>query len=200
MNSIPKVEACGGVPLYQLKVTLEWSKPPIWRRIVVRGDMTLDRLHTVIQTAMGWTNSHLHQFIAGGRNAATYFGEPDPDFADMGSEMLNETRYTVANLAPAARRKFTYEYDFGESWEHEVVVEKILAPDPAFKHPGCLAGANASPPEDCGGIPGCYNLIEIMADPKHPEHREMKEWLGRGFDSMKFNLPEVNTALKRIKA
>ena len=129
MNLISEAQPSGGVPLYQLKITLKWSKPPIWRRVLVRGDMTLDRLHNVIQIAMGWTDSHLHQFIAGSGFARTFYGRPDPEFADMGSEMLNEKRFTVADLAPAAKRKFIYEYDFGDSWKHEVCVEKVLPPD-----------------------------------------------------------------------
>jgi hypothetical protein len=200
MNYISEVQAAGGIPLYQLKLTLRRSKPPIWRRVVVRADMTLDRLHNVIQIAMGWTDSHLHQFVAGSGFARTTYGRPDPEFADMGSETLNEKRFTVADLAPAARRKFSYEYDFGDSWEHEVVVEKVLPPDPALKHPACLAGANACPPEDCGGLWGYYNLLEILADPKHPEHEEMKEWIGGGCDPPEFDLDVVNAALKRLKA
>lgn len=187
-------------PLYQLKITLKWSKPPIWRRVVVRADMTLDRLHDVIQLAMGWTNSHMHQFIAGRGFRLTYYGKPDPGFADMGSEMLNERRFTVAGLAPAPKRKFIYEYDFGDGWQHEVVAEKILTPDARFKHPVCLAGANACPPEDCGGIDGYYNLLEILADPKHPEHEEMQEWIGGEWDAAEFDLNGVNAELKRLKA
>jgi hypothetical protein len=187
-------------PLYQLKITLKWSKPPIWRRVVVRADVTLDWLHDVVQIVMGWTNSHMHQFIAGRGFAVTYYGRPNPEFADMGQEMLNERRHTVADLAPAAKRKFTYEYDFGDSWCHEVVVEKILPPDVSFKHPVCLAGANACPPEDCGGMDGYYNLLEVMADPKHPEHTHMKEWLGGEFDATEFCLDGVNAVLKRINA
>jgi hypothetical protein len=190
----------GGVPLYQLKLTLKWSKPPIWRRVLVRGDMTLDRLHNVIQIAMGWTDSHLHQFMGGSGFARTFYGRPDPEFADMGCEMLNEKRYTVGDLAPAAKRKFIYEYDFGDSWQHEVVAEKILPPDAAFKHPVCLAGANACPPEDCGGIGGYYNLLEILADPKHPEHTDMKEWIGGKFDATEFSRQGVNALLHRLKA
>src|SRR5437016_5637406 len=100
---ISEVQAGGGVPLYQLKITLKRSKPPIWRRVVLRADMSLDRLHTIIQIAMGWTNSHLHQFIAGTGFALLYYGQPDAEFAAMGSEMLNEKRYTVADLAPAPK-------------------------------------------------------------------------------------------------
>lgn len=105
MNFISEDQSGGGVPLYQLKITLKWSKPPIWRRVIVRADMTLDRLHNVIQIVMGWTNSHLHQFIVG----RTFYGKPDPELADMGSETLNEKRHTVADLAPAPKKKFIYE-------------------------------------------------------------------------------------------
>jgi hypothetical protein len=200
MNYISEAPVAGGIPLYQLKITLRRSKPPIWRRVVVRADMKLDRLHTVIQSAMGWMNCHLHQFSAGSGFALTFFGTPDPDYADMGSETLNEKRYTIADLAPAARRKFGYEYDFGDSWEHQVAVEKVLPPDAAFRHPVCLAGANACPPEDCGGIPGYYDLLGILADPGHPEHEEMKEWIGGEFDPARFDLDRVNAVLKRLKA
>ena len=200
MNYISEVQFAGGISPYQLKITLRGSKPPIWRRVVVRADMTLDRLHAVIQIAMGWTDSHLHQFFAGSGFARTCYGTPDPEFADKGSETLNEKRYTVADLAPAPRRKFSYEYDFGDSWEHEVVLEKLLPPDSAFKHPTCLAGANACPPEDCGGVWGYSNLLKILADPKHPEHEEMREWLGGEFDPSTFDLNGVNAVLKRLKA
>jgi hypothetical protein len=130
-------ETGGGTPLYRLKITLRDCKPPIWRRVVVRADMKLDRLHRVIQIAMGWTDSHLHQFVAGG----AYYGQPDREGDDFGTETLNEKRYTVTDLAPGAKQKFTYEYDFGDSWEHEVLVEEVLLPDPDFKHPVCLGGA-----------------------------------------------------------
>jgi len=187
-------------PLYQLKITLKWSKPPIWRRVVVRGDMSLDRLDEVIQIAMGWTNSHLHQFITTSGRLRTCYGRPDPHFDDLGGGRLDERRYTVADLAPAAKGKFVYEYDFGDGWEHDVVAEKILPPDPAFKHPACLAGAEACPPEDCGGIPGYYRLREIMSDPKHPEHADMKEWMGGEFSAEAFSVEDVNAVFQRLKA
>jgi Plasmid pRiA4b ORF-3-like protein len=179
----------GGTPLYRLKITLRDCKPPIWRRIVVRADMKLDRLHRVIQTAMGWSDCHLHQFAVSG----VYYGQPDPEGDDFGPETLNEKRYTVTDLAPGAKQKFTYEYDFGDSWEHEVLVEEVLPPNPDFKHPVCLGGANACPPEDCGGSPG-------LADPKHEQHEEMKEWVGGAWDATLFSLEHTNAGLKRIKA
>ncbi len=183
-------------PIYQLKITLRGSEPPIWRRIVVRSDMPLPRLHGVIQRVMGWTNSHLHQFIAG--NA--YYGTPDPEMMKFGTEILNEKRYTVADLVPEVKRSFVYEYDFGDGWQHKIVLEKILPPDPEFRHPVCLAGANACPPEDCGGISGYDNLLEILADPGDPEHESMKDWLGYDFDSTEFDLKLTNDLLSRLKA
>lgn len=200
MISNLELNSLGGVALYRLKITLKGSKPPIWRRVVVRADMTLDCLHDVIQLSMGWTNDHMHQFITGSGNARTFYGNTDPDFGDMDGEMRDEQRHTVADLAPAAKRKFNYEYDFGDGWMHEVVLEKILPPDAAFKHPVCLAGANACPPEDCGGIHGYYNLVTIMANSKHPGHEGMKEWIGGAFDETTFSLERVNAALNRLTA
>jgi hypothetical protein len=186
----------GGTPLYRLKITLRNCKPLIWRRIVVRADMKLDRLHHVIQNAMGWSDCHLHQFVVGG----VYYGPPDREGDDFGTETLNEKRYTVTDLAPGAKQKFIYEYDFGDSWEHEVLVEAVLPPDPDFKHPACLGGANACPPEDCGGVPGYYDLLAALADPKHEQHEEMKEWVDGAWDATRFSLEHTNAGLKRIKA
>ena len=186
----------GEAALYQIKVTLKWSKPPIWRRIVVREDMRLDRLHWAMQLAMGWTNSHLHLFRAGGKD----YGVPDPEFADLGQEMLNEKRYTIADLTRKGKTKFVYEYDFGDSWTHEAKVEKVLPADARFKYPVCVAGANACPPEDCGGIPGYYEFVEAMGNPENEEHEAMKEWYGGDWDPERFDIDEVNRELKGIKA
>ena len=189
-------EQTGGAALYQLKIALQWSDPAIWRRVVVRSDMTLDRLHNVIQFAMPWTDCHMHQFIVG----RTYYGKPDPGMAGFGHETLNEKKYSIADIAPAAKKKFIYEYDFGDGWEHEIIVEKVLPPAAAFKRPVCLAGENACPPDDCGGMPGYYNLLETLADPKHPDHGHLKEWIGGEWDAARFDLDEANDSLKRLKA
>src|SRR5262249_4553607 len=148
------------------------------------------------QRAMGWTDSHLHHFFAAG----TFYGAPDPDvMADFGPSTLNEKHYTVADLA-SANESFLYEYDFGDCWNHKIAVEKILPADPDFKYPVCLAGANADPTEDCGGIPGYYELIEVLADSGHPRYNEMKEWLGYDFDPHRFDLEATNGVLSRLKA
>jgi hypothetical protein len=114
--------------IYQIKVTLKHSKPPIWRRIQVRGDTRLDKLHYILQAVMGWWNAHLHQFIVGGR---TYYGEPNPDFAGWGMDMKDETKVRLYQIAAGEKFKFSYEYDFGDSWEHVLLVEKLLPPEDA---------------------------------------------------------------------
>ena len=157
--------------------------------------MPLHRLHGVIQRVMGWTDSHLHQFIVNG----IYYGLPDPEMLDF-VKQRNEKRYTIAEVAPLVKSRFVYEYDFGDSWAHEIVVEKILPPDPEFLRPVCVAGANACPPEDCGGIPGYYNLLEILANPHDPEHQSVKGWLNYDFDPARFNPDLANGVLRRLKA
>lgn len=157
--------------------------------------MPLSRLHEVIQIAMGWTNSHLHQFVAG----RVFYGPSDPDFDDLGTKSLDEAKYSVSDVAPRLKSRFVYEYDFGDGWEHEVLLEKVLPPDATFQHPVCLAGANACPPEDCGGIHGYYDLLRALKDPKHKRHDEMSEWVGGSWDPEWFELKTTNALLKRLK-
>lgn len=160
--------------------------------------MKLHRLHRVIQDVMGWYDCHLHHFLTDdGR-----YCEPDPDEFDFGfgPPTKNEKRYTVSDLAPVEKSKFIYEYDFGDGWLHKIVLEKILPHDTSFKHPVCLAGRNACPPEDCGGIGGYEDLKQILADPEHIEHDEMKMWLDREFDPVFFDLAGANLLLSQLKA
>jgi hypothetical protein len=178
--------------IYQLKVTLHYSKPPIWRRILVPDSVALDKLHTIIQVAMGWTNSHLHQFIIEG----SFYSIPSPGDWEP---MIDERRYRLNQIAPSENYKFTYEYDFGDSWEHEIVVEKILPFDPNVKYPICIKGKRASPPEDIGGIWGYDEFLEIMKDPAHDEYDSYIEWLGDEFDPEEFDIEEINQVLQRIK-
>lgn len=178
--------------VYQLKVTLKNSKPPIWRRIQVAADTKLSRLHWMLQDVMGWTNSHLHQFKVG----QTYYGEPSPDY-DF--EVEDERKITLGQAAPGAKKKFTYEYDFGDNWEHEILVEKVLEPEAGVRYPFCLDGRRACPPEDCGGVWGYEEFLEAIRDPKNPEHDSMLEWVGGEFDADEFDLDAVNQALKHVK-
>jgi hypothetical protein len=180
-------------PVYQLKVTLKDSRPPIWRRILVPGDVTLTKLHRILQVVMGWYDSHLHQFIVGGAS----YGEPDPDFPEDG--MKSERRVKLKQVAPHENDCFTYEYDFGDSWEHDIRVEKILPAVPGLELPVCIAGKRACPPEDCGGVWGYESFLEAIGDPDHPEHDEMLQWVGGEFDPEAFDLGEINESLKRIR-
>lgn len=183
--------------VYRLKVTLKGSKPPIWRRLEVPGEITLAKLHRILQVAMGWTDSHLHSFRIG----ETYYREPDPDF-DPGFSLIevkNEKRFRLQQVAFREKMKFLYEYDFGDGWEHEILVEKILPMTENSRHPVCIKGVRACPPEDIGGIWGYYTFLKIMQDPRHPEHQDLMEWAGGHFDPDRFDLDEINQQLSKIK-
>jgi len=180
------------VQIYQLKITLKESRPPIWRRFQVRSDVTLAKLHRIIQEVMGWFDGHLHQFIVG----RIYYGVPDPD--DL-SETRDERKVRLDQILSVPGRKIVYEYDFGDGWEREIVLEKILSPDPKTRYPRCLDGARACPPEDCGGIYGYADFLEAIRDPNHEEHEEMLEWIGGEFDPEEFDLQDINISLKSIR-
>lgn len=186
------------VKWYQLKVTLECTKPAIWRRIAVRGDTKLDLLHAVIQLAMGWTNSHLHMFLIGADRYSDSSMIDDPGWGD--DEDKDERKLTLAQVVDGGISVFGYEYDFGDSWTHRLAVEKELPADPAAKAIArCLDGARACPPEDCGGFSGFEELLKVMKNPKHREYRTMVQWLGAPFDPTAFDLEETNRFLQRLK-
>lgn len=175
-------------PVLQLKVSLVGaSKPPVWRRLLVPATVHLDRLHGVIQAAMGWDDYHLHAFTAGGVD----YGPPDAelDFRDEGSTPLKKVIGDVG-------QRMRYTYDFGDNWEHDIVVEKVLAAEPGRRYPVCLAGKGRCPPEDCGGVWGYAELRETLADPGHDEHQDMLEWLGletaAEFDPEAFDCEDVS--------
>jgi len=180
------------VPVYQIKVTLGGSKPPIWRRVLVRSDTSLGQLHGILQAVMGWADYHLHQFIVG----QTYYGVPHEDY---GSEMRDESRVRLKQIVPSEKFKFRYEYDFGDSWLHHLLVEKILPPEAGQYYPVCIKGKRACPPEDVGGIWGYDSFLEAVRNPDHPEHEDMLEWIGGEFDPEAFDLDEVNEALRALR-
>lgn len=188
----------GGSSLFQLKIVLLGSRPAIWRRLQVPGDARLDWLHAVLQVAMGWTNSHLHHFLT---SDARYTDPRQLEGPVSGEEPdRDETRFSLQQIAPETGVQFGYEYDFGDSWEHELTVEKILPPEAAAARTAlCLAGARACPPEDYGGIWGYAELLKTLKNPKHPEHASMKEWLGRPFDATAFDVAKTNFWLRKLK-
>jgi hypothetical protein len=180
--------------IYQFKVTLKDIDPPIWRRIQV-PDCTLGQLHEVLQVVMGWEDCHLHQFIIRGG----YYGPRDPDARDWDLEKHDEEETSISKIVKMRRRvRFTYEYDFGDSWQHEIVLEKTLDAEPKVKYPRCVEGARACPPEDVGGSWGYAEFLEAINDPKHESHRDMRGWIGGKFDLEKFDLKAVNRELSTL--
>ncbi len=175
--------------VFQLKITLNHVKPPVWRRFLVGSDIKLPDLHKVIQTVMGWTNSHLHQFIVAG----TYYTLPEDDFA---GEVTDYRKIKLESVIDAPKAKFEYEYDFGDGWEHVIVLEKVLPRMKDVHYPVCVGGKRNCPPEDCGGPGGYEDLLGIVGDPKHVEYEGMMEWLGGEFDPEEFDIEAVNESLR----
>jgi Plasmid pRiA4b ORF-3-like protein len=196
--------------LYQIKVTLEGSKPPIWRRFTVKNTITLKKLHKILQIVMGWENCHLYKFEQVKRQHAIIYKLPDPEDAPLFSgfgDLPPDQDVTKTRLFQALaeeKQKLSYFYDMGDYWEHTLVLEKILPMDAhTSTHPVCLKGVGACPPEDFGGI-WCYQEFrEALEDPKHPAYQEAKErleeWLDGKFDPNAYDLEGVNKQLGRMK-
>ena len=173
--------------LYLLKISLTGIEPEIWRRFVVPADITLDRLHDVIQIVMGWEDYHLHQFTIGGKRYTEY-----PERPEHGK---HDGRFRLGNLVKSKGSSFEYIYDFGDNWIHQVTLEEIthtLRPDD--QPVKLLAAERACPPEDVGGIPGYVEYCEAMKDKKHPGHEEYLQWRGP-FDPEEIDLDEKNMEL-----
>lgn len=184
---------------YQIRIGLDDVAPPVWRRFVVRSDLMLDELHTVVQTVMGWTDSHLHTWVSGdamyAENAEQYeMRESIEDgFSDEDEEVCEEdVRLDEVLVEPGDR--LIYAYDFGDNWEHTLVLESIAD---GVADPICLAGERCCPPEDCGGSSGYEDLLKVLADPTDPEHDHLRAWAGPGFSPESFDLDAVNGELRR---
>ena len=178
--------------IFQFRITLRDIRPPIWRRIQVPEIYSFWDLHVAIQDAMGWDDCHLHQFemVNPSTGSKEEIGIPIEDSlwdrkVYPGWERKIADYFTMNNSAAA------YEYDFGDSWEHTVKLEKILPRVKVVKYPICIKGKRRCPPEDCGGIWGYENFLQIMNDPDHEEYEDMKEWIGGEFDPEYFNVKEV---------
>jgi hypothetical protein len=181
--------------VYQLKVTLEGIRPPIWRRIQVREDISLFKLHKILQVVMGWYDCHLHQFVIEGESYSVISIEADM----LGDDFKDEKKVKLNRVIPGEKFKFTYEYDFGDGWAHTILVEKIFRPLEELKHPVCLKGMRSAPPEDCGGEGGYYHLLKVIGNPSHPEHADMLTWVGDEYDPEYFDADIVNERLKKIR-
>lgn len=183
----------GQGPLFQFKMTLKGIRPPIWRRFLVPDWISLSDLHDIIQVVMGWTNSHMHEFLWKGRR----YGAPGSD--GEFEEVINEDTVTLRKLGLSPKDKIGYEYDFGDSWEHELRLEKILPGEEGILFPLCLKGARACPPEDCGGAWGYEEILEILKNPDHEEYRSLKEWFPIEFDPEYFDIERINQRLSAKK-
>lgn len=184
--------------VYQIKVSLEQSQPPIWRRLLVQPKISFIDLHFIIQGAMGWENAHLFMFYDGKKYAGTKIGVPyEDDF--FGEEMLDAEKTLINSFLKVPKDKLVYEYDFGDSWGHTILLEKILE-DTILPKAICVKGAGACPPEDCGGIFGYYHMMEQVNKKGSKEGAEFREWLGMGkgetWDFLDFELDEANMAIQ----
>jgi len=171
--------------VHQIKVTLRGSRPPIWRRILVYSDITLYKLHEILQVSMGWTDSHLHQY----RVRDTYYGEPNDEF---GMRRKNEKKVKLNEILRKPKDRMVYEYDFGDGWEHDLVLEIVEFAQEGEKYPTVLKGKGACPPEDVGGIYGYYHFLEAIGNPEHLEHQDMIEWCDE-FDPKEYDIEEANS-------
>jgi hypothetical protein len=179
-----------GDPVLQVRITLRYvDDPPVWRQVLIPAAYPLSRVHRVIQAAMGWEDCHLHAFQIG----KTTYG-PDPE-EELG--YADETKARLADVA-RVRTRIAYEYDFGDSWEHELVVEARTLAEDGQAYPACLDGEGACPPEDCGGAYGFAELKEVLAAPDSAERDEMLEWVDEDFDPARFDLAVANTAVASI--
>jgi len=176
--------------IFQLKVSLSDVSPPVWRRLLVPGGYTLDRVHRVIQHAMGWHDCHLHSFDIDGLQ----YGEPDPD----GELALRDELDSRLDAVATKGSHFIYTYDFGDWWEHDVSVEDVFGAEPEERYPLCLDGARACPPEDVGGAFGYHTFLTALRDPTHPDHEQMRCWTARPFEPDDFDPTRATTLIRRL--
>lgn len=181
-------ESTSSAQIYQLKLFLREISPMIWRRLLVSEDTTLLELHEVIQLAMGWEGYHLWTFSINGQEYGHAYG------AGLGSETYQTT---LRDLGLRLRERFLYNYDFGDYWQHEMRLEKVLEPDPKKHYPTCTGGRRTCPPEDCGGPWAYQELLHLARSPfRDAERRQAREILGRHFEPEAFDRKQLNTLLK----
>ena len=177
--------------VYVIKITLLGTRPPVWRRILVDRDVTLRQFHLILQAVMGWEDSHLHQFglpKQGKRSSQPGFG----------TKIVNEARTTIGDVIGVPGERLLYEYDFGDGWQHELLLEEVLLGDEPFQQM-CVAGERCCPPEDCGGPQRFAELLEAVADADHPDHEDVCAWLG-DFAPESFSKEEINRRLARRRS
>lgn len=175
--------------IYQFKITLKDVRPPVWRRFLVPDWITLEDFNEVVEDVMGWFGLHLHEFIING----VRYGSPDPDGDHDFDEVVDERSVTLRKLRLSVKDKIRYDYDFGDDWRHDLLLEKVLPADERVL-PVCLKGARACPPEDSGGPWGYQELLEVLKNPEHEDYESVKEWIGE-IDPEDFDLESLNEIL-----
>ena len=178
--------------IYTVRIELQHIDPLIWRRVHAPTDISLSKLHDMLQVVMGWTDSHLHSFRIGD---LVYTNSED--FADL--DMLPEKGRSLAALLGDTIQEFEYEYDFGDGWQHHIIIEATNKSVVDWPYPLCVAGKRACPPEDVGGVPGYEDFLKAIANPKHEEHDDMLVWIGGAFDPEGFDINCVNRELRRLR-
>jgi hypothetical protein len=176
----------------QFRVVLREIEPPIWRRIQVPATYSFWDLHVALQDSMGWLDCHLHAFHIGDPESGSSIeiGIPDDDGFEDQEPCLPGWEVPIGDFFVKPGDRALYAYDFGDGWEHSVVLEAIAERVPRKRYPVCIAGERACPPEDCGGVPGYEELLQVIQDPSRDDHEEMLRWLGRRFE------PDVFTPSK----
>jgi len=177
--------------ILRIKVVLNGIKPPVWRRLEVPADLTLDGLHRVLQAVFGWTDTHMHRFEIAG----FFFAPPD---LEGEADALNSRRQPLWALEGKVDR-FGYTYDFGDDWRHHIVVEAWGVGEEGVQYPRCTGGARDCPPEDCGGVWGYEELLAALGDTAHARHQELKDWVGPQFNPDAFDLNRANAVLKNVR-
>jgi hypothetical protein len=181
--------------IFRVQVSLIGIEPPIWRGVELSSQTTLKQFHRILQIAMGWTNSHLHEFIVGGQR----YGAPDMNYDEPG-EVIAEGKVHLSEVLPVPEARILYVYDFGDYWQHSVHLEAILSAQPEIDYPRVWGGARSCPPEDCGGTTGYADLVNILLDPTHEDFQQMREWAGEEFNAEVFRLEKINARLRRNRS
>lgn len=177
----------------RVRIALKDIEPEIWRRVEVPLGMSLKGLHDVIQAILGWQDYHLFEFQVGEKR----YGTPSPEWGDE-RKVLHAKSVTLVDLVSKGIDRLDYTYDFGDNWEHAIAIEAVVDADPAVKYPRFVDGARRGPPEDVGGLPGFFDFIEAMLNPRHPEHRNLLRWYGGPYDPNDMNIPDLRQRLGAI--
>jgi hypothetical protein len=181
--------------IFRVHVSMVETVPPIWRRIELSSQTTLKKFHRILQIALGWSNSHLHEFVVDGQR----YGVSDPMYDEPG-DVIAEGTVRLSDVLAAPDSQFLYIYDFGDNWRHVVLLESVLSAEPGLEYPRVLGGVRSCPPEDCGGTGGYADLLEILTDPTHEEFEHMRQWVGPRFNAEVFSADAVNERFRRNRS